>query len=204
MHNAVISVRLGERWNSLSKTEQQPYRNESRRLRDLHRQQHPDYKYRPRKRVVQRAKDIKALAVYPNKFKRKASKTNTVRQSPSERLIPECTASVDNWYDNYDCDADSAVSGLLGSEAPVEPLSNPPASPYRWVSDARARSKEHIRPPDSTAGLHTVSDPGDLYDALDPHVGTQFVHTHLDLDSTMILQEVDLGNSLSLDLNFSL
>ena len=50
MHNAEISRRLGKLWRLLSDTEKQPYLDESERLRVLHMKQHPDYKYRPRKR----------------------------------------------------------------------------------------------------------------------------------------------------------
>ena len=50
MHNAEISRRLGKLWRLLSDAEKQPYLDESERLRVLHMKQHPDYKYRPRKR----------------------------------------------------------------------------------------------------------------------------------------------------------
>jgi len=55
MHNAEISQRLGRRWRQLTDAEQQPFIDEAERLRRLHLQQYPDYKYRPRKRVSRRA-----------------------------------------------------------------------------------------------------------------------------------------------------
>lgn len=51
MHNAEISKRLGKRWKTLSDDERAPYVEEAERLRVLHMQQYPDYKYRPRKKV---------------------------------------------------------------------------------------------------------------------------------------------------------
>jgi len=51
MHNAEISKRLGKRWKLLTDPERQPYIEEAERLRLLHMQEYPDYKYRPRKKV---------------------------------------------------------------------------------------------------------------------------------------------------------
>ena len=51
MHNAEISKRLGKRWKTLSEEERAPYIAEAERLRQLHMQEYPDYKYRPRKKA---------------------------------------------------------------------------------------------------------------------------------------------------------
>jgi len=51
MHNAEISKRLGVRWKKLTEPERQPFVAEAERLRQLHLQEYPDYKYRPRKRA---------------------------------------------------------------------------------------------------------------------------------------------------------
>ena len=49
-HNAEISKRLGRTWKQLSAEAREPFVQEAERLRLLHMQQYPDYKYRPRKK----------------------------------------------------------------------------------------------------------------------------------------------------------
>ena len=50
-HNAEISKQLGKRWKLLTEEQRQPYIQEAERLRQLHMQEYPDYKYRPRKKT---------------------------------------------------------------------------------------------------------------------------------------------------------
>ena len=50
IHNAEVSKALGRKWKELTNEDRGPYIAEAERLRLLHMQQYPDYKYQPRKR----------------------------------------------------------------------------------------------------------------------------------------------------------
>ena len=50
MHNSEISKKLGKKWLSFSFDEQLPFNEESKRLREQHRRDYPNYKYRPKRK----------------------------------------------------------------------------------------------------------------------------------------------------------
>lgn len=59
INNALISKMLGEAWRKLSEKEKKPYVKEAKRLTAKLLEDHPDYKYRPRRRKAKTADSTK-------------------------------------------------------------------------------------------------------------------------------------------------
>ncbi|KAL3309119.1 hypothetical protein Ciccas_012334 [Cichlidogyrus casuarinus] len=68
MHNSEISKRLGAAWKLLNETDKRPFIDEAKRLRMLHMHNHPDYKYRPRRRPKNVGTVIEKKTPFPSQM----------------------------------------------------------------------------------------------------------------------------------------
>jgi len=67
MHNSEISRRLGIDWKLLNDEQKRPFIDEAKRLRSLHMKEHPDYKYRPRRKPKSLIKKVSYPFPYSTK-----------------------------------------------------------------------------------------------------------------------------------------
>ncbi len=83
IHNAEVSKALGRKWKELNDLDRSPYIQEAERLRLLHMQQYPDYKYQPRKRSKPKSPGSE------NKFSpmKSSSPSRSARGSPAKQSI---------------------------------------------------------------------------------------------------------------------
>lgn len=115
MHNSEISKRLGAEWKMLNEEDKRPYIDEAKRLRAVHMKEHPDYKYRPRRKNKSMLKKEKFGTINTNNNNNQVS-DGVNRSAPQQHLSymgPNLTNS--NQYAQYHNNQSSMPNGTVNS-----------------------------------------------------------------------------------------
>ena len=98
LHNTELSKRLGQMWKSMTEEDKKPFRVEADRLKSKLMEEHPDYKYRPRRRRFEVGakgtgmflSGLKALGANPLRVVGNASQALKSQQGIHPRTVSPC------------------------------------------------------------------------------------------------------------------
>ncbi|KAK6632432.1 hypothetical protein RUM44_007474 [Polyplax serrata] len=84
MHNSEISKQLGIEWKRLSEGQKRPFIDEAKRLRVQHMIDHPEYKYKPRRKVKSENSERKKTGMASEKI----DEVDPTATNPQEVVAP--------------------------------------------------------------------------------------------------------------------
>ena len=90
-HNAEISKNLGKKWRTLSEEEKRPFIQEAEKLKILHLKEYPNYKYKPKKKIMPLHHSQKSHISKPRS--QSTRNTKSVRKNEHRRKILKQSSS---------------------------------------------------------------------------------------------------------------